>query len=165
MANDIVHTLKTVALGDENAMLSIIKQFQVEELTATEQAHIHLYLKTNILKSHYLTYLRALLFEHGYGTTKDLEMAFLLMREAASQGNANAIYQVGRHFLYGIGVEQNYLNALQWLKTAATSPYYVPNAMQDLAVMYAKGLGVTQDLDEAKTWENRAAQRHFHSHK
>lgn len=156
MSEDIVQTLKNVALGDENAMLDILHGFQHLAYSEEVQQKIHLYLKTNALKSHYVIYLRAILFEHGLGVKPDPEMAFLLMRESASLGNANAIYAVGRYFLYGIGVEKNMINAFQWLKIAAGSPYYVPNAMHDLAVMYEQALGIEKNLALAKEWHEKA---------
>lgn len=156
MATDLIHTLKKVAVGDEIAMIAVLQGFHRQLFSQEEQGKIHLFLKVNVEKSHYSIYLRALLYERGLGVKSDPEIAFLLMREAAAAGNANAIYEVGRHFLEGIGVEKHYKNAFEWLKIAAGSPYYVPDAMHDLAIMYAHGLGVEQDLRLAKAWQERA---------
>lgn len=159
MVSDLPQLLKRVDAGDELAIATLIDYFREQKISALEQEQVHIYLKQAAKKSHYAIYLRGILFEYGYGVKKDFDMSFLLMREAASKGNAKATYEVGRHFLKGTGVEKNETNALEWLRLAANSPNYVVEAMYDLACMYEDGLGVNIDLQKAKEWYQKASEK------
>lgn len=146
-------------MGEEASLQALLLQFKEQKLTMEEQEQIHLYLKQVSQQSHHAIYLRALLYDAGYGVKQDFEMAFILMRDAASKGNSKAIYQVGWRFLEGVGVTTNYDNALQWLRMAADSPFYITEARYDLGRMYELGMGVDKDLAKAISWYEKAAQQ------
>jgi TPR repeat protein len=159
MIEDFPDLLKRAVAGDESAIELLLHYFQDQSITATEQESAHAYLKQAARQNHHAIYLRGLLYEYGYGVKQDLDMSFLLMREAASKGNEKATYEVGKHFLEGMGVEKNYENAFQWLKIAAGGPYYIRDAMYSLAQMYEQGWGVDPDPAKALEWYEKAAQK------
>lgn len=159
MAEDFAELLKKACMGDDEALEKILGYFYDQRLSFSEQEQCHFYLKQIGGKNHYAVYLRGLLYKNGYGVIRDLDMSFLLMREAASKGNAKATYEVGLHYLEGLGVETNYPNALQWLQIAANSPHYINDAMYALAKMYETGLGVEINLEKAQEWFKKAKQK------
>ncbi len=57
----------------------------------------------------------------------------------------------------GLGVEQDYAEALKWYREAADQGYAA--AQRNLANMYQNGYGVPQDFDESLKWFRRAAVR------
>jgi TPR repeat protein len=158
MVENLNELLKKVSEGDEAALTTLLNFFQTQALSAAEEEQCHFYFKKVMEDNHHIIYLRGLLYKYGYSVNKDLDMSFLLMREAASKGNSNAIFEVGHHFLQGMGVEQNYENAYQWLKMAAGSPYYNANAMYDLASLYEQGQGIPSDPEKATYWYEKAAE-------
>ena len=159
MIEDFAQLLKKAVSGDSAAMNMLLAYFQEQAVSPEEQLEAHVYLKRVSHDSHYAIYLRGMFYQYGYGIKQDLDMSFLLMREAASKGNAKATYEVGKHFLQGLGVEQNYQSAWQWLKIAAGSPHYVPEAMFEMGRLYEQGLGVSADPVQAKEWYEKAAQK------
>jgi TPR repeat protein len=70
--------------------------------------------------------------------------------EAAEQGDAQAQYRLGRAFARGLGVEQNYEEALKWLRKAAEKGD--ADAQFMLGGMYIKGQGVTKNYGTAYMW-------------
>ena len=158
MVENLNELLKKVSTGDEVALSDLLHFLQNQTLTSAEEEQCQFYFKKVMNDNHHILYLRGLLYKNGYSVKQDFDMSFLLMREAASKGNANAIFEVGHHFLMGIGVEKNYENAYQWLKMAASSPYYNINAMYHLGSLYEQGWGVELDREKAKYWYEKAAE-------
>lgn len=156
---DLGNLLKKVVEGDQAAREDILQYFKEQVFSSDQQEQVHIFLKSVEHKSHHVIYLRALLYEYGYGVKVDLDMAFILMRDAAAKGNSKAIYKVGHYYLQGVGIDQQYENALNWLKVAAVSPHYVDEAMFDLGRMYEQGLGVEANQEQAKMWYERMKNR------
>ena len=50
----------------------------------------------------------------------------------------------------GIGVDQDYRKAFEWVQRAAKQGY--TNAQTDLAIMYESGKGVDQNYEKAMQW-------------
>ncbi len=156
MISEFIQLLKKVCEGDEVAWHVLEKHFQDKTITIDEQTQAHLYIKRMGDTYPHAIYIRALLYDRGYGVVQDVEMAFLLMRDAAGRGHIIAIHEVGTRFFKGIGVDQNYERAIEWLKLAAGSPNYYPPAMHQLGMMYTQGLGVTVDPVKAQQWFDKA---------
>jgi Sel1 repeat len=76
--------------------------------------------------------------------------------KAAEQGNGFAENNTGYMYLRGLGVAQDYKQALVWF-TKAADEHNNPSAEQNLGWMYEHGLGVTQDYQQAVTWYRKAA--------
>jgi Ca2+-binding RTX toxin-like protein len=63
-------------------------------------------------------YRLALLQDGGFGGAQDKASAIDNFREAAAKGNAAAMYELGRHYLQGDGVDHNAASAYFWLQAA-----------------------------------------------
>ena len=68
---------------------------------------------------------------------------------------------LSRMYGQGFGVEQNYTEALSWVRKAveAEDPATYPEAMRQLGMHYAYGMGVPLDYGQARHWLLKAAQR------
>src|SRR5262245_52717778 len=73
----------------------------------------------------------------------------------AQAGHAQAQYTLGWMYDQGLGVPQDYVQAMTWYRRAADQG--VARAQANLALMYDQGLGVPQDYVQAMTWYRRAA--------
>lgn len=78
-------------------------------------------------------------------------------RRAALQGDASAQFKMGLRYDLGIGVRQNYTEAVKWLRRSALQGN--ANAQYNLGCMYNSGLGVSKDLGEAFQWFRKAAEQ------
>lgn len=153
--------IREVCLGNKEAWTILKKNFKEKKYSLHDQELIHIYLKKNASRYNHAIYIRAWLYDYGYGVPEDKEMAFLLMREAASFSHKKAMFEVGKRFLTGCGVDQNYNNALQWFILAASSPYYHPGAMYQTGLMYQKGLGTPVNLNRAEYWFGQARLKNY----
>jgi TPR repeat protein len=89
-------------------------------------------------------------FLRGDGTT-----AMRVLRPLADQGDANAQFMLSTLYYAGVGVPQNYNEAVKWARRAADQGY--ADAQFGLGVMYQNGEGVAQNYVEATRWYRRAA--------
>ena len=86
------------------------------------------------------------------------------VRKAAEQGDAGAQGFLGLKYEHGMGVTQDYAEAVKWYRKAADQGYAA--AQYNLALTYDEGKGVTQDSVEAHMWFNLAAARgNYHAAK
>ena len=76
--------------------------------------------------------------------------------EAASQGHADAQYELGCCYAEGKGVAQDYAEAVVWWHKAAE--HCVAMAQSELGYCYAEGKGVEQDYTVAASWWSFAAE-------
>jgi uncharacterized protein len=76
-------------------------------------------------------------------------------REAATNGNAAALYFLGNCYSSGDGVPQNDAQAVEYWRQAAEKGHAF--AQNNLGAFYARGRGVKQDLQEAVKWYRHAA--------
>ena len=74
--------------------------------------------------------------------------------KAANKGNSFAQCQIGNLYFHGIGVEQNFHEALEWYRNAAMKGD--ASSQLRLGLMYANGVGVEKDLNEALFWIHKA---------
>ena len=73
----------------------------------------------------------------------------------AEQGNAMAQYGLGHMNSEGIGIPQNYVEALKWLRMSAEQGN--DRAQLSLAIMFKAGTGIPQDYAEAVKWHRLSA--------
>jgi len=82
--------------------------------------------------------------------------------QQASQGFAEAQFNLGMAYYNGDGVPQDYAQAVKWFRLAADQG--VASAQYNLALCYMKGEGVEKDMAEGHIWlENAAEQNHTKS--
>ena len=77
--------------------------------------------------------------------------------QAAEQGNAKAQYNLGVMYDKGLGVRQDYAQAVQWYRRAAEQGHAQAQVL--LGVMYENGQGVRQDYAQAAQWYRRAKEQ------
>ena len=75
-------------------------------------------------------------------------------KAAAKQGGAYAQFNLALMFNSGIGVPENYTEAVKWYRKAAAQG--LPIAQYNLGVMYVNGEGVPQDSISAYIWWSMA---------
>ena len=62
---------------------------------------------------------------------------------------------LGMHYYYGTGVEQDYEEAVRWYRDAAEAGNAI--AQYNLGQCYFGGTGVERDLDFARDWLEKSA--------
>lgn len=88
-------------------------------------------------------YSMGVLYENGFGVSKDLPRAAAWYLKSAEQGNSDAQYNLGAMHEHGVGIPVNYLEAARWYRPAAEQGDV--DALSNLAVLYQNGQGVPQD--------------------
>jgi hypothetical protein len=83
------------------------------------------------------------LYENGFGVTKDLKLAAAWYLKSARQGNTDAQYNLGAMYEHGVGMPVNYPEAARWYRPAAEQGDI--DALSNLGVLYQGGKGVPQD--------------------
>ena len=78
------------------------------------------------------------------------------LREAASNGDPRAQFEVAAIFTEGRAVKQDYAQAATWYERAAAAGF--APAQYRLGSLYENGQGVEKDLDTARLWYERAAE-------
>jgi TPR repeat protein len=78
-------------------------------------------------------------------------------RKAAEQSNAAAQNRIGWLFQNGLGVKQDYTEAMQWYRKAADQEF--ANGQQNVAWLLQNGLGVRQNYAAAMQWYRKAAEQ------
>ena len=73
----------------------------------------------------------------------------------ALNGNADAQYNLGIMFASGLGVIQDYNEAVKWFRLSSSQGN--AQAQEIYGLMYASGRGVTQDYVRAHMWLNISA--------
>ena len=74
-----------------------------------------------------------------------------------NRANARAQYNLGVRYRDGLGVVQDYGEAVRWFRRAAEQGD--ASGQNNLGVMYSRGRGVRQDDSEAVRWYRRAAEQ------
>ena len=77
----------------------------------------------------------------------------------AEQGVAKAQYNLGECYYEGIGVPQDYKQAVYWYSKAAEQG--LAEAQYNLGLCYDEGKGVTPDYKQAVYWLSKAAKQGY----
>jgi TPR repeat protein/serine/threonine protein kinase len=83
-------------------------------------------------------------------------MKFYLL---AARDHVGAQNQIGLFYMCGLGVKQDYSEAVKWFRTAADQGF--APAQDHLGLMYKAGSGVNRDAAEAMKWFRKAAHQQF----
>ena len=86
---------------------------------------------------------------------RKLETEAQQYRVRADHGDANAEYELGRAYLWGLGVPQDYAQANSWFQNAADQGQ--AKAMYSIGNLYYYGDGVAQSYADALVWYRKAA--------
>jgi localization factor PodJL len=77
------------------------------------------------------------------------------LRQAAAEGDAKALFEVGSRYAEARGVKEDLAAAAKWYEKSAELGF--APAEYRIGNFYEKGLGVTRDIQKAKTWYQLAA--------
>lgn len=90
-------------------------------------------------------------YDHGLGVERNIEQALRWYQKAAEQGLAEAQFNLA-HLL--VEAEINPTAAAEWMAKAATQGML--DAQFLMGVIFAEGLGVEQNLQQAEKWLDKA---------
>jgi TPR repeat protein len=90
---------------------------------------------------------------------KDMATGMAKLQASADAGLAAAQNQLGRRYLHGAHLKQDYAKALHWFNLAAQQGY--ADAQNNLGMMYASGQGVPADDGIAVKWYRKAADQDY----
>lgn len=85
----------------------------------------------------------------------DYATEYRLTLPAAEKGDASAQYNIGLLHHDGLGVKQNFVEAVKWFKKSAEQHY--AEAQFSLGNMYRYGRGVPKDYAQAYMWFSLSA--------
>lgn len=107
----------------------------------------------------YLCYECGIFICDDCGGVKARESIYSL-RHRAEEGDKSAQYALGKRYIIGLGIEQDFEQAVYWHRQAADKGHAEAQAL--LGALYYEGLGVQQDFEYAIYWFAQAAkQGHF----
>ena len=102
-------------------------------------------------------YLLGEMYFEGNGCNIDLDMAFDLYIQAASEGHTSAQHSLGSYYQFGYGVKsKNFAKAHYWYEKAVDGGS--TDSKQALGLMYYEGFGIEQDLSKAVLYLSDAAE-------
>lgn len=117
----------------------------------------------NILVPAFVVAVGAAMLLHHLQTSKSNELRFASEARAAQlradQGDANAEYELGRLYLLGRGVPQDYKQANSWFQKAAGQD--LAKAEVAIGDLYCDGNGVDQSYTDALRWYRKAANQGY----
>ena len=77
------------------------------------------------------------------------------LREAAAEGDAKALFEIGTRYAEARGVKEDMAAAAEWYEKSANLGF--APAQYRIGNFYEKGIGVERDIQKAKTWYQLAA--------
>ncbi len=103
-------------------------------------------------------YRLAALYEKGIGVARDSQLAISWYTKAATAGNARAMHNLAVMNAEGAaGGKPDYAEAAQWFRKAGQLG--IRDSQFNLGILYARGMGVPQDLVQSWMWFSLAAQQ------
>ncbi|MSU03480.1 MobP3 family relaxase [Tissierella pigra] len=108
--------------------------------------------------------------EFLFGTddiVQDFEEAFCLFRSEAEKGNALAMFNMGRMFADGLGIEIDIEESYKWYEKALNAFHKVESRKPwkyteyRIGKMYSQGLGTEEDYEKAAYWLTLSAKERY----
>jgi TPR repeat protein len=96
-----------------------------------------------------------LIYQNGFGVTRNDEQAFKWYRSAAERGNDTAQYNLGTLYETGQGVKRNINEAIKWYRLAADQGHAV--AQYNLGLIYLNNQEIKKNPSLALVWLLKAA--------
>lgn len=91
------------------------------------------------------------------GPVPSSEVGNKALIQAASNGDLNAIFEVGHRYSDGIGVKRSFENAAKWYELAASKGHAL--SQYRIGNFYEKGHGVKADPEKAAIWYEQSAKQ------
>mmetsp|Transcript_71113 Transcript_71113/g.197530 ORF Transcript_71113/g.197530 Transcript_71113/m.197530 type:complete len:426 (-) Transcript_71113:198-1475(-) len=88
-------------------------------------------------------------------STEEKQWAAHWLNKAAEQDDPRAKFQIGRMFLFGVGMEKDPAKAANWVSSAASQGYR--DAQYMMGSMLLEGIGVEKNQEWAAYWFQEAA--------
>jgi TPR repeat protein len=88
-------------------------------------------------------YSMGVLYENGFGVSKNPKEAAAWYLKSAEQGNSDAQFNLGAMHEHGVGIPVNFTEAARWYRPAAEVGDI--DALSNLGVLYQNGQGVKPD--------------------
>ncbi|MBI3903747.1 MAG: sel1 repeat family protein [Nitrosomonadales bacterium] len=85
----------------------------------------------------------------------DFKAAAAEIQNLARQGNAEAQADLGEMYEEGLGVQQDYVQAVEWFRKSAAQGN--ADAQSNLGMMYFNGRGIPQDYAQAAEWFRKSS--------
>lgn len=79
------------------------------------------------------------------------------LKKWANEGDVESQFELGNAYEFGIGVNQDYKQAVYWYQKAAEQGYTI--AQSSLGFCYVNGLGVATNYQQAAYWFLQAAEK------
>lgn len=77
----------------------------------------------------------------------ELPKEIIELQEKAKTGAPDAQFELGKRYYLGLGVEKNYIEAINWFQKSAAQEH--PRGQNALGLMYQNGFGVEQNYSKA----------------
>jgi TPR repeat protein len=101
-----------------------------------------------------------LAYSGGHGVPKDTQKGIPWLRKAAEQGNIESQFVLSTVYEHGYGgLPVDHAESFKWALQAAQHGHVV--AQHNVGGDYLDGMGVSQDLEQARYWYTRAAEQGF----
>ena len=151
------------------ALVELGDLYFVGELVEKDLEKSFQYYKKGVeLGDHTSKLLLSTFYSKGLVVEKDLDKAKALDQEAydtyyelaVTEDDRDAQFRLGNFYYYGlplIGLDIDYSQAAEWYEKAAKNG--LDHAQNNLANMYAYGVGVAQNYEKAFYWYSQAAER------
>ncbi|MBV8472249.1 MAG: sel1 repeat family protein, partial [Hyphomicrobiales bacterium] len=98
------------------------------------------------------------LYEKGVGVARDPQLALSWYGKAAGAGNARAMHNLAvMNAEAAAGGKPDYAEAARWFRKAGQ--FGIRDSQFNLGILYARGMGVPQDLTQSWIWFSLAAQQ------
>ena len=95
-------------------------------------------------------------YRNGIGVKKDSVKAFYWYQQAAQNGSASGMYNLGYCYQHAAGTAKDNEKAFYWHQKAAEAGN--PKAMTSLGYCYENAIGTAKDDEEAFDWYKKAAE-------
>lgn len=114
------------------------------------------------------------MYSNGEGVKEDFVQSQLWLQRAIAKGSASACRNLGFHYAEGLGVKKDLITAVEYYQRALDGGYSdaqedidaiyhsddtTYKALNNIALLYYRGTEVNQDLQEAKRWFTKAANK------
>ena len=101
-----------------------------------------------------------LAYRGGHGVPKDAKKGVPYLRQAAEQGSLESQWVLSTLYEFGrAGLPVDHAESFKWALKAAQHGHMV--AQHNVATAYFEGLGVEENLEQARLWYTRAAEQGF----
>ena len=142
-----LHWLKRAAAQGDTASMRVLGLYNLKR--NSDQLAFDWFKQAVDLRDPRAAYFTATMLRYSPRITKDERLAFDYFLKSARAGHPNSQYKIGRYYTNGRGpVQGNYETAAGWYKKAADQNN--AEAQNMLSLMYSDGLGIEQDMRQAR---------------